>query len=468
MHKNKFSLIIALILAFTCVEAVFAQDGGSLPVYIVQPGENLTEIAQKFNISLQELINANSFVDVNLISAGTQLFIPGLDGVSGVLTTEPVNFGDSLRTILLRNDLNLDNFLKMNPLTSPAEIFIGSTLVLPQKGSENPTLSNIAIGIEDSLFTKAVEKGKTPWFFSLESNIKPAHSLPGDVFYYPGGETADLVSVFSEKISRVDVGPLPVSQGHTMAIYIYAKEPGSFSGTIGEKTLAFYQDTDKGFYYALNGISAIAEPGLIPLKISGQFENGEQFAVEQNLLLTSGGYRSENLSVEQTTVEQDVIQSENEQIQQILSSITPDRYWAESFRFPVDGSLVDDTIAFSSTFGSRRSYNNGQYTGYHGGLDFSVVLMSLNIYAPAPGKVIYTGQMNIRGNTLFIDHGQGVVSGYAHMQEFKVNLGDIVEQGQLIGLIGKTGRVTGPHLHWDIFINGTPVDPFDWVENRYP
>ena len=71
------------------------------------------------------------------------------------------------------------------------------------------------------------------------------------------------------------------------------------------------------------------------------------------------------------------------------------------------------------------------------------------------GKVIYTGQMNIRGNTLFIDHGQGVVSGYAHMQEFKVNLGDIVEQGQLIGLIGKAGRVTGPHLHWDIFINGT-------------
>jgi murein DD-endopeptidase MepM/ murein hydrolase activator NlpD len=94
--------------------------------------------------------------------------------------------------------------------------------------------------------------------------------------------------------------------------------------------------------------------------------------------------------------------------------------------------------------------------------------MSLNIYAAAPGKVIYSGQMNIRGNTLFIDHGQGVVSGYAHMQEFRVNAGDFVEQGQLIGLIGKTGRVTGPHLHWDIWVNRTPVDPFDWVENRYP
>lgn len=468
MHKNKFSIIIALILVFTFSEEVFAQDGGSLPVYIVQPGENLTEIAQKFNISLQELINANTFVDVNLISAGTQLFIPGLEDVSGVLITEPVNFGDNLRNILLKNNLNLENFLKLNPLTSPSEIFIGSTLVLPQKGSEYYVLSNIAIGNEDSLLTKAVEKGKNPWFFSLENNTKPAHSLPGDVFFYPGGETADIISVFSEKISRIEVGPLPVSQGHTAAIYIYAIEPGAFSGSVGENTLVFYQNADQGYYYALNGISAIAEPGLIPLKISGEFENGEKFAVEQNLLITSGGYRSENLSVEQTTVEQDVIQSENQQIQQILSLTSSDRFWGDSFRFPVDGSLVDDTIAFSSTFGSRRSYNNGQYTGYHGGLDFSVVLMSLNIYAPAPGKVIYTGQMNIRGNTLFIDHGQGVVSGYAHMQEFKVNLGDMVEEGQLIGLIGKTGRVTGPHLHWDLFINGTPVDPFDWVENRYP
>ena len=468
MHKNKLSIIIALILTFSCVEAIFAQDGDSLPIYIVQPGENLTEIAQKFNISLQELINANTFVDVNLISAGTQLFIPGLEGVSGVLTTEPVNFGDSLRTILLKNDLSLENFVKMNPVTSPTEIFVGSTLVLPQKTTESPALSNIAIGINDSLLTSAVEKGVNPWTFSFENDLQPAYTLPGDVLFYLGGETVDHISVFSDQISSIDVAPLPISQGHTVAIYIYAKEMGNFSGTFGNKALAFFKDSENGFYYALNGISAIADPGLTSLIISGQFENGEQFTVEQNLLLTSGGYRSESLSVEQTTVEQDVIQSESEQIQQILAPISPEKLWTEPFRFPVDGSLTDDTIAFSSTFGSRRSYNNGQYTGYHGGLDFSVVLMSLNIYAPAPGKVIYTGQMNIRGNTLFIDHGQGVVSGYAHMQEFKVNVGDVVEQGQLIGLIGKTGRVTGPHLHWDIFVNGTPVDPFDWVENRYP
>ena len=94
--------------------------------------------------------------------------------------------------------------------------------------------------------------------------------------------------------------------------------------------------------------------------------------------------------------------------------------------------------------------------------------MSLNVYADAPGRVIFAGPTEIRGNTIFLDHGQGVVSGFAHMQEIKVNVGDYVEKGQVIGIIGKTGRVTGPHLHWDIWVNRTPVDPFDWVDNSYP
>ncbi|MBM3136772.1 MAG: LysM peptidoglycan-binding domain-containing protein [Chloroflexi bacterium] len=468
MLKNKISVIIALILVFSCIQAVTAQDNGTLPVYIVQPGENMTEIAQKFNITLQELINANNLIDPNFISAGTQLFIPGLEGVSGVLTTEEVNFGDQLRSILLRNRLSTENFKKMNPVTSPTEIFVGSTLVLPQTEGESFSRSNAVLGLNDSQFISAIQNNLNPWTYFVENGFEPSSSLPGDVFYYPAGDQVTTVSSFSDQITRIEVSPLPVSQGHTSSVYIYAKSPGEFSGTYGSKTIHFFQDAEEGFFYALNGVSAIAEPGLIPLRITGQFENGDEFSIEQYLLLTSGGYRNETLTVEQTTVEEAVIKAENEQIQALLEPVSQEKLWEDTFRFPVDGSLEDDSIAFSSYFGSRRSYNNGQHTGYHGGLDFSVVLMSLNIYASAPGRVIYAGPMNIRGNTVFIDHGQGVVSGYAHMQEFNVNSGDFVDQGQLIGLIGKTGRVTGPHLHWDIWVNRTPVDPFDWIENRYP
>ena len=261
---------------------------------------------------------------------------------------------------------------------------------------------------------------------------------------------------------------MPVVQGHTVVVRIYTKEPVIISGKLGEKALIFFHDQSAGFYYALTGISAIAAPGLVPLQLNGSFENGESFLIEQNILLRSGGYRQEELTVEQTTIEQDVIDLENSQIQQIISAASPEKLWDGKFRFPVDGSLDNDTIGFSSYFGNRRSYNNGTFNGFHGGLDFRVVLMTFNIYATAPGRVVYAGPMSIRGNTTFIDHGQGIYTGYAHQKEINVKVGDLVQAGQIIGLIGSTGRVTGPHLHWDIWVNGNQVDPFDWVENTYP
>ena len=304
MLKNKFSIIIALILVFSSVQVVSAQNGAQLPVYIVQPGENLTEIAQKFNITLQELISANNISDVNLISAGTKLLIPGLEGVSGVLTTETVNFGEQLQTILRRNNLSIENFEKLNHITSPAEIYVGSTLVLPQNEAETDPKSNVVLDSGDSQFTSAVENGLNPWTFSIENEINPSTALPGDVYYYPAGDQQKTVSTFSNLISRIEVNPLPVSQGHTSVVYIYAKEPGNFTGTYGVKSITFFRDEDKGFYYAFNGISAIADIGLVPLKISGQFDNGQQFSVEQNLLLTSGDYPEENLTVESTLIDQ--------------------------------------------------------------------------------------------------------------------------------------------------------------------
>jgi murein DD-endopeptidase MepM/ murein hydrolase activator NlpD len=74
----------------------------------------------------------------------------------------------------------------------------------------------------------------------------------------------------------------------------------------------------------------------------------------------------------------------------------------------------------------------------------------------------------VRGNTTFIDHGWGVFTGYLHQSEIDVAVGDVIQTGQTIGLVGGTGRVTGPHLHWEIWVGGVPVDPLDWVANSYP
>ncbi len=465
--SNITIIIIAFLLLLVSPSAVIGQGNDELPVYIVQPGENLTQIAGKFNISVNDLIRVNGFLDPNLISAGTELVLPGFEGVSGKLTARPVEFGETLTIILRETQLSRTNFLRMNNITSPAEMYIGSNVILPIL--EDNFVNNSRLSRQnDSNLSLSIKNELNPWILSFINEISPVEILPDEVLFFPSEKFEESSSLISDRIAGIEITPLPVAQGRTCIIRTYAKLAVELGGAINDKPLTFYYSESDGYYYAIHGFHALAEPGLARLKLTGAFEDGQTFMGEQMLLLVSGNYLQEELSVEDTTIQQDIIQAENQEVQQILQGSAPDKYWQSPFRFPVDGSLEDNTIAFSSIFGSRRSYNRGQYEGYHGGLDFSVVIMSLNVYAPGAGRVLYTGEMPIRGKTIFIDHGQGIVSGYAHLNNFYVSADELVEPGQLIGEIGKTGRVTGTHLHWDIFVNGTPVEPLDWIRNTYP
>ena len=82
--------------------------------------------------------------------------------------------------------------------------------------------------------------------------------------------------------------------------------------------------------------------------------------------------------------------------------------------------------------------------------------------------MVFTGALTVRGNATVIDHGWGVYTAYAHQTEVHVSEGDWVETGQVIGLVGETGRVTGPHLHWEVIVGGVQVDPMYWLSQAYP
>ncbi len=125
------------------------------------------------------------------------------------------------------------------------------------------------------------------------------------------------------------------------------------------------------------------------------------------------------------------------------------------FLIPVSGTNT-------GSFGRRRVFN-GQNRRPHSGMDFAAAL-GTPIRAPSAGKVIELGDFFFSGNLIYIDHGQGLISMFAHLDEISVVLGERVKKGQVVGKVGATGRVTGPHLHWSLALNGTWIDPALFID----
>jgi murein DD-endopeptidase MepM/ murein hydrolase activator NlpD len=187
------------------------------------------------------------------------------------------------------------------------------------------------------------------------------------------------------------------------------------------------------------------------------------------VLIVSGNYDDISISVPSETLNPDVTEPENQKVLSIVSTVTPNRSWQGEFQIPV--ALP---YCIKDWFGIRRTYF-GQGTelklnGFHTGVDYGICSDSnpFDIYAPAPGTVVFVGLLTVRGNATIIDHGWGVFSGFWHQEESYISVGQFVDTGELIGKIGGTGRVTGPHLHWEVWVNGVQVDPLDWLSQTYP
>ncbi len=211
---------------------------------------------------------------------------------------------------------------------------------------------------------------------------------------------------------------------------------------------------DDGTWTVVVGIDLDVAPGAYQAALTVT-SGGRQTTVREPLTVRPKQFRTRRLTVEPAYVNPPAsvtarIVAEAQELSTLWTSSEHEPLWTGPFQRPVPQQA-------NSAFGSRSVFN-GQPRSPHGGADFPSPA-GTPVHAPAAGRILLAKDLYYTGNSVVIDHGVGLVSLFAHLSRIDVSVGDRVEAGQVLGLVGKTGRVTGPHLHWTLRVNGARVDP---------
>jgi murein DD-endopeptidase MepM/ murein hydrolase activator NlpD len=241
----------------------------------------------------------------------------------------------------------------------------------------------------------------------------------------------------------------------------------SLSGTWLGHQLTFNYDASTKSWTAFAGVSLETTPGSYALELTGERATTKQpVTFVHKFTVARAKYPKIKVAL---TVEKKFTEPTPEQLKEIedskkvkqdyLNRVTPDREWNGKFTAPADAAISD-------VFGSERIFN-GKAGSPHQGLDFRVPT-GTPVAAMNNGTVLLARPLYYEGGFIVLDHGQGLLTLYLHLSEFKVKEGDLVERGQIIALSGGTGRATGPHLHVAVRWQGAYLDPARLMQLSLP
>jgi murein DD-endopeptidase MepM/ murein hydrolase activator NlpD len=232
---------------------------------------------------------------------------------------------------------------------------------------------------------------------------------------------------------------------------------------INQDVSFFYDEADQAYYAILSaGIDQTTNRDY-EIIVTVTRENGEIITLTTTTRVVSGGFITQDVTLpsDRTFLIDPVMErTEFARLNSIFGEFTDGRLWDESgFILPVQSERT-------SSFGAFRVFN-GSTEGRHTGWDFRAPI-GTPVRSVASGRVAFAGLLDIRGNHIIIDHGQGIYSGYSHFSQSHVTRGQWVEAGQIIGVSGNTGRSSGPHLHWEMTVNGEWIDSVDFLNTWLP
>jgi murein DD-endopeptidase MepM/ murein hydrolase activator NlpD len=473
---NKILLFLFLILV--SLAPLSAQEPPpSLTIHVVQRDENLFRISLLYGTTIEELAQLNGIADPASLQVGQRLLVPATPGQTAV-ALHVVQAGETLPSIAALLGVDATTLATANGITDAGAIYVGQPLIIP--AAPNAASVDAAASVPsgapvngESVFHIIVE-GETLFQIATQygvtvNEVVEANSIddaglifPGQQLLIPGVEPPRLALDLSPSVSGVTVQPQVFVSGRTGMVRLTTPAPASVSGVFMGLPLVNGTDGNRMLHTLIFGVPMGAAPGIYAVELNVTDDAGVSAAVVINVLVVDGSYGTEAINVPEEQIAllgADIDAREGDFIRVTMSGHNPERYFVGPMGLPA-------AAAITSPFGSTRAYNGGILQRLHTGTDFAGA-PGTPIYAPAAGVVVFSSLLDVRGLATIVDHGWGVYSGFWHQTESYVQPGVTITAGQVIGTIGSSGRVTGPHLHWELWVNGVPVDPMQWVQQAF-
>lgn len=488
---RQFVTVAALCFYIVAAMPMSAQPQATGTIHVVQRGETLFRIAQRYGLSTEALAVANGIANPSNILVGQRLIIPLGEAAPDAPETYVVQYADTLQGIANVFGTDIASLIALNSLTNPDSIYVGQTLTIrgtippvedvPDEAlAENPPvelpdedLSSSPQPVASNTIHR-IARGETLWRIaqnygvSLEdlqalNGIEDASRIiTGTDLIIPLAE-GEAATALPASIARLDLTPQVLVEGKTGRIRITTAGAAAVSISFLGRDIPVAALPDATSHLGFVSIPLGMAPGIYAMTITVTEAAGVVTPLTFNVQVNSGFYGTQSVTLPQTKLElltPGVEDNERGILDRITAGFTPERYFDGPMGLPAAASMF-------SAFGARRVYNGQAIERYHTGADFAGA-PGTPVLAATAGRVVLADTLNIRGVAVVLDHGWGVYTIYAHMNDRYVSIGDFVQSGQSIGTIGSTGRATGAHLHWEVWVNGQPVDPMQWTLEAFP